>query len=113
MTHEEFQKEYRYSKRMWPDVCMINSGDMSEKIATVETTYYDKVGSRWKQTDGYTEDVSREWYMNCIEAVPFFRNMGGSERITKSYTPYGLIPVRISSCSPNRMRKVVREFRFF
>lgn len=112
MTYKEFQETYSYARKMWPDVYMIFSDNMDEKICTEKKTEYVKVGSRWKKENETTESFSRRYYMNCVDAVPFFRRLGGIEHVSKSYTPYGLIPVSISSISPDGTEKVVREFVF-
>lgn len=112
MTYKEFQETYYYARKMWPDVHMIFSDNMDEKICTEKKTEYVRVGSRWKKAKETTEPFSRLYYMNCVDAVPFFRRLGGSERVTKGYTIYGLIPVSISSVSPDGTEKVVREFVF-
>ena len=46
-----------------------------------------------------------------ISSIPFFRDLGGSERVTKGYTVAGYIPVELSSISPNRETKIVRSFK--
>lgn len=71
-------------------------------------------GKNWKNVPYETRKltISAQFYYNCVDAMPFFRNLGGTERATKSYTRYGYIPVTLTSVSPDRQSKTVREFQF-
>lgn len=71
-----------------------------------------KKGSSWKLvSEEPYKDVSGTFYANVIDAVPFFRNLGGYERLECGYTMHGYIPVISTSISPDRKEKVVRTFR--
>lgn len=69
-------------------------------------------GKSWRKTEVETEMVTAEHYCNIVDAVPFFRNLGGKEIVSKGYTYYGYIPVQITSISPSRDAKVVYHFSF-
>jgi hypothetical protein len=84
----------------------------AETIGSVVIRNYEKRGSRWSEIDSMTEEVTPAYYCNTVDAVPFFRNLGGSERVTMNYTKRGYIPVEISSISPDRQKKSVRRFYF-
>lgn len=56
------------------------------------------------------QDASKMMYMNVFSAIPFFRNLGGFERVEKTYTKYGLIPYTLNSVNPDRTEKTVRTF---
>ena len=71
---------------------------------------FEKRGTKWKIVSWEIEDILPENYVYTIDATPFFRNLGGHERITCSYTPYGYMPTKVSSISPDRTQKVVRTF---
>ena len=47
-----------------------------------------------------------------INNTKFFRNLGGSERVTKSYTSQGYIITKIISLSPEKKHKLIRTFKF-
>lgn len=64
-----------------------------------------------KPNETTTEIINPEFYKNIFTSVNFFKSLGGSETITKGYTCAGLIPVRLTSISPNKTEKVVRIFK--
>lgn len=72
---------------------------------TMRKVVYDKHGSRWKETSTETQDVSGEFYYNCLSAIPFFK-----DRVEQAYTYAGYIPVKLVCYSPNKMIKIVHEF---
>lgn len=55
-----------------------------------------------EQLDKITNDDTLRW----------FRRLGGSESVQRTYTKYGYLPYRCTSCSPSRDIKKVREFIF-
>ena len=73
-------------------------------------------GKSWKSKPDTVEHstVSWEQYLNMTspETCRFFRRLGGSEFLRRSYTAYGYIPVELISCSPLRDTKTVRVFDF-
>lgn len=73
----------------------------------VTKTWYKRYGNRWSQTDETTEDMPLEWVHNIIDAIPFFRNLGGREIVMKRFTRYGKMPYRIHSISPDGTSKCV------
>ena len=84
---------------------------MEKNIKMVEKRYY-KAGSQWKLSESKEENISKENYLNIINSCKFFRNLGGYERLTKSYTYAGYIPVELNSIAPDKKEKVVRSFTF-
>ena len=84
---------------------------MEKNIKMIEKRYY-KAGSQWKLLESKEENISKENYLNIINSCKFFRNLGGYERLTKSYTYAGYIPVELNSISPDKKEKVVRSFTF-
>jgi len=112
MTYAEFKKTYPWITRETPDVTSIYSDYMMEIIGKVQIVNYEKVGRQWKEVTRQTDDMTRTAYMNIVDAVPFFRKLGGRETVTKGYTRYGYIPTEISSISPDKRNKTVRRFIF-
>lgn len=72
-----------------------------------------KSGNKWIETERTERFVESEVYYNVISAVPFFRNLGGYERVSMSYTYAGYIPVEVVSISPDRTKKALRTFTFY
>lgn len=52
-------------------------------------------------------------YKNYIDAAPFFRRLGGSETLERSYTCAGYNVDKITSKSPDRTKKNVARFYFW
>lgn len=112
MTYNEFKSVYKWTVRTYPDTTSIYKENMTEKFCTVKIINQVKAGSRWKTTEESIEEASRENYFNIVDAIPFFRNIGGRETVTKSYTKHGYIPVAIKSTSPGKTERTIREFSF-
>ena len=55
----------------------------------------------------------REHYQNYVEAAPFFRRLGGSEYLERSYTCAGYLVTKIISKSPDRNEKRIARFYFW
>lgn len=113
MTYAEFKSTYSWMLKNYPATSTFCRADMyGEHVGTCETIRYTKRGTRWAETERETESMTPAFYCNCVDAVPFFRRCGGSERVSMSYTIRGYLPVEISSVSPDRCEKVVRRFSF-
>lgn len=56
-----------------------------------------------------TEEITTEEYDNIFSSVDFFKSLGGTEKIYKTYTLAGYIPTRLISISPNKEIKIVRK----
>lgn len=56
-----------------------------------------------------TEEITIKEYDNIFSSINFFRTLGGTERVYKSYTIAGYIPTRLVSISPNKETKVIRK----
>ena len=109
MTYSEFRSKYGDILKKYPD---LSAGfGSSSYIYQMTKDEYEKVGRSWKLVDSNTEEVSFEKYMNVISAGPFFKNLGGTERITKSYSKLGLVPVEVTSISPDGTQKSVYKFK--
>jgi len=84
------------------------------KITQERITYELKEGTKnaWRETERKTADYTEEQHRNFVEAAPFFRRLGGSETLTRSYTPAGYKVVQVISKSPDRTVKKVTNFKF-
>ena len=82
---------------------------------TLITERYERTssGKSWKKNPVESNEsiINSENFKNIISSIPFFRNLGGFERVTKGYTIAGYIPVELSSISPERKTKIVRSFK--
>ena len=82
-----------------------------KNIKMVEKKYY-KAGKSWKLSESKEENITKEYYLNIINSVKFFRSLGGFERLTSGYTYSGYIPVQLNSISPDKQEKIIRSFEF-
>ena len=82
---------------------------------TLTTEKYERTssGKSWKKNpvESNKSIINSENFKNIISSIPFFRNLGGSERVTKGYTIAGYIPVELSSISPDKETKIIRRFK--
>ena len=85
-----------------------------EKITMTRTTYELKEGTKgaYKETKSTTKEIDRTHYNYFIDAAPFFRRLGGSEYLEKSYTSAGYLVTRVTSKSPDRQIKKITTFKF-
>ena len=79
---------------------------------TTKTYERTESGKNWKSKPSHVKitTIDQETYNNIFskETQKFFRNLGGYERATKSYTTAGYIVTNLVSISPNRTTKIVR-----
>jgi hypothetical protein len=61
-----------------------------------------------------TEVIPRERYefITKPETLKWFRSLGGTETAERSYTCRGYNITRLTSTSPDKQIKVIREFKF-
>ena len=82
---------------------------------TIETYSRTESGKSWKSKpdEVKTGTYTQEQYENCTneETIKWFRRLGGSEHVTRSYTFAGYIPTRIISSDPSRAIRKVRTFK--
>lgn len=111
MNYKEFRATYKATIKKYPDIdslfCFLESEIITETI-----THYTKKGSRWIETETKEALIPASYYYNVLDAVTFFRNLGGYERVETNYTKYGLIPVKVTSINPSRDEKTVRSYKF-
>lgn len=110
MTYKDFKETYKWIIKNSPDVTSLYG--ITEKCITKVETRYTRHGNKWVEVETTTEIITPEYYLNTVDAVPFFRNLGGYERLVKNYTKYGYIPIEIHSTRPDGMEKVKRTFKF-
>ena len=88
---------------------------MYKYIYKTETYSRTESGKSWKSKPDTVETgvYNQKQYDNCTsdETCAWFRRLGGSETVTRSYTFAGYIPTRIVSCNPSRTTRKVRTFK--
>lgn len=112
MNYKEFRQTYKKSLKKYPAIDRLFDFLEDDSIITETITHYIKKGSRWIVSYSATGKIPAAYYFNVIDSVDFFRNLGGSERVTTNYTKYGLIPTTINSINPSRDEKTVRLYSF-
>lgn len=97
----------------------INPKSIKGAIAMVKTEYSRTAsGKSWrsKPDEKETRVITAVEYANCVNSIPFFRNLTrgtcGSERVENGYTANGYIPTKITSVSPDGDIKIIRKFYF-
>lgn len=111
MLYSEFKATYKATIKKFPDITALFREE-PEKVITCHTIRQIKTGSRWTTTEETTDKIDFIHYINVLDGIPFFRNLGGSETVQKAYTKAGLIPVRLLSTNPDRTQRTIREFTF-
>lgn len=60
-----------------------------------------------------SEVTSRQHSLaTCDDTVKWFRRLGGSETVERSYTSAGYLVTKLISTSPDKQNKTVREYSF-
>lgn len=108
MTYAEFKKTYSYALKHFPSVSSIEL----DVPVTATVTKQEKINGRWVTLAEKAENFTGENYLNTVETIPFFKNLGDSEKVSKAYTKYGLIPIEIVSTSPDKSERVIKKFSF-
>jgi len=91
---------------------------MTERVVNMTEYTYSRTdsGKSWKSKPDIVEHSTISWeqYLNMTshETCQFFRLLGGSEFLSRSYTAYGYIPVKLISCDPSKDIRIVRIFDF-
>ena len=59
------------------------------------------------------EVTQRQHYLTtCDDTIKWFRRLGGSESVQRSYTKQGYLVTKLVSTSPDKQTKVTREYKF-
>ena len=108
MTYEEMKANYKFTLKNYPSVSTV----FETKNIICTTTREMKNGSRWTVENTTTETIDGEYYVNCLESIPFFKALGGKEKAIKGYTKFGCLPIRLISTSPDGTERTIKEFTF-
>ena len=66
----------------------------------------------WQTDQTEVMEITETQYNSTIDACPFFRRMGGSERLTREYTSWGYKVTQIISTRPDREARSIFRFTF-
>jgi len=66
----------------------------------------------WETVETNSEIISQEVIDMIIDSMSFFKNLGGSERLSKNYTSAGYLPTELKSTSPDKMNRTIRTFNY-
>ena len=109
MTYYEFL-ECTYVKKHFYNLGSLTDKDIN--ITMTEKTYT-RHGNKWIIDSINKEKYTVKNYIYTLDAIPFFRSLGGFEKVEKhAVCPYGYIPDVLTSINPDRTEKIVREFTF-
>lgn len=107
-SFKELKETYSWAFKQYPDVSSV----IGYKNIGFEQINYTKQGSKWVEGEKESGNVDWEFYLNTIDAVPFFKNMGGKEKLDVKYTKVGKVPFQVTSINPDGTEKIVRTFNF-
>ena len=89
---------------------------MNSTIFLTETKLYKNPNTKttYIQDKQTREEITTREYRNITEddTLKFFRRLGGTENAQRSYTCAGYLITKLTSTSPDRQNKTVREFKF-
>lgn len=102
-------KNLQKAFKKYPNISSLQ--DFGGKILEEKTTYA-KRGTRWVEVKKEEKEVSATYVFNVFDAVQFFKDLGGYEKVSCGYTKAGYLPDELLSISPNRTEKTVRKYYF-
>ena len=91
---------------------------MTERTINMTEYTYSRTasGKSWKSKPDNIQQQILSWEqylnMNSTTTCRFFRKLGGYERVERSYTSRGYLPIRLISINPDRTIKIIREYYF-
>ena len=89
---------------------------MENKIILTETRLVKNPNTKTTyivESKEVTEVTERQHYLTTNDdTVKWFRRLGGSESLERSYTNQGYKVTKLISTSPDKQNKVIREYKF-
>ena len=114
MNYFDFRKTYAWTLKQYPGTRELYQDNFCfAVIGKVKTERFEKRGKKWEIVSTETEKCTPYYYFNTVDAIPFFRRLGGNERISCGYCVRGYVPLQIVSTSPDKLSKTVRTFKLF
>lgn len=89
---------------------------MTVKIALVTETWVKNPNTKTtyilESTETETISAKSVKNMTSPDTLKFFRRLGGTEKVMRTYTCMGYMPYQMTSISPDRQTKKVRKFSY-
>ena len=112
MSQEEFEKTYFGVIRKWPATKYLFNEFLPNNIQIIKSEYVKDDKGQWHLMKHVSKMRNACHYMNILDGIPFFENMGGTENIMCTYTRKGYLPTIIQSVSPDQNEKLIWEVCF-
>ena len=114
MTYSEFRKTYAWTLKNYFGTYELYRENMDgHLIGKCNIQHFKKRGNKWIKVFDETRDTTPAFYFNTIDAIPFFRGLGGYERVYCGYCVRGYVPLEVTSINPDKTEKTVRTFKLF
>ena len=85
-------------------------------IIETKTKLEKKAGTKnaYKEVSKEVKEVTERQYKLTTndDTIKWFRRLGGSQSVTRSYTYAGYVVVKLISTSPDKQNKTIREYKF-
>lgn len=87
---------------------------MNITITLTETRYIKNPDTKttYVEVEKEVKEVTEREHYLYFDSVKYFRRLGGKESITNAYTCNGYKGIKLTSTSPDKQTKVIREFNF-
>jgi hypothetical protein len=82
------------------------------KVTTQKFTLKKGCKTAYQLNETKTELIDLKTVNLIEDSCSWYRRLGGSETLTKGYTPYGFNLVKLISKSPCRKKKTIRIFEY-
>ncbi len=83
-------------------------------VNTIKQVKKEDTKTVWQNAETTETIFNEKQYKNCTsdDTIKWFRNIGGSETVTRNYTKVGYVVTKIVSTSPDKQNRTIREFTF-
>lgn len=84
------------------------------KITMIHEQQEKKEGTKtvWETVKKETEVITEQNLKNIEGSLQWFRRLGGSETMLKTYTVAGYKPYKLISTSPDKQNRSIRYFKY-
>ena len=114
ITWKEFRKKYAWTLKNYHGTSELYRDNFyTDLIGKMIEKKCEKRGKKWFLVSEAREDVTPAFYFNTVDAVTWFRERGGYERVICGYCVRGYVPLEIISINPDKTEKTVRTFKLF
>ena len=87
---------------------------MKIKLKITKQVKKDGTKTVWIDESIKTENATEQQhkYATNDDTVKWFRRLGGSETVTRSYTSHGYVVTLLVSTSPDKQKRTIRDYTF-